>query len=140
MLEFEQEKRQALLSDDMDRLEAMIQTQQASIMKLESLEKQRLDAQERAGFGNMPAVEILSKMHDGPEKAELTRHVGDLKQTLEDIRFHNEKSLEIARANLNLISALTSKQEHHKETPGTYRPGQIGKPGWDTSATFDKKF
>ena len=89
MLSFEQEKRQALLSDDLSRLESMIQAQQAAIMKLESLEKQRMEAQENAGYHNLSADAILELLDDGPDKAILARQVGELKQTLEEIRYHN---------------------------------------------------
>ena len=140
MLEFEQEKRQALLAEDMNRLESMIQSQQAAIMKLESLEKQRVDAQEKAGFGAMTATEILGTMKESPEKTELAIHIGTLRHALEEIRFHNEKSLEIARTNIKMLNALNANPADKKERPVVYKPGQAGKPGWQAASSFDKKY
>jgi len=111
MLEYEQDKRQALLSDDYARLESMIQSQQASIMKLESLEKQRLEAQERAGYHRLNAEEILALLDEGPDKETLSRQVDELKRTLKEIRLQNEKAMEIARANLQIYNTLTSAKD-----------------------------
>jgi flagellar biosynthesis/type III secretory pathway chaperone len=138
MLEFEQEKRQALLSDDLDRLEDMIQAQQAAIMKLESLEKQRIEAQEKAGYHNMSAEEILERMDEGDDKAALSRHVGDLRRTLDEIRYQNGKSLEIARANLQIFNTLaTGKEVVPKQ--GVYKPTQAGGAKWQGSTSFETK-
>ncbi len=139
MLEFEQEKRQALLADDMERLEAMIQNQQAAIMKLESLEKQRLEAQEKAGYDRMSADEILKVMPEGPEKEEMAQQVGELRKTLEEIRYHNDKSMEITRANLQIMNTLAGAQEQKKPQQGVYRPGQNSGSRWQGSSSFEKK-
>jgi flagellar biosynthesis/type III secretory pathway chaperone len=138
MLEFEQEKRQALLSDDLDRLESMIQAQQAAIMKLESLEKQRLEAQEKAGYHNLTADGILELLEDGPEKAALSRQVEELRQTLDDVRYQNNRALEIARANLQIVNTLATGQEQKTGQQGVYRKGQTAS-NWQGGSSFDKK-
>jgi hypothetical protein len=138
MLEFEQEKRQALLSDDLDRLEGMIQAQQAAIMKLESLEKLRQEAQESAGYHQMSADEILELLDEGPDKEALAQHVGELKQTMDEIKYHNDKAMEIARANLQIINVL-AKGKEIKDPQGVYRPKQLRKAGWQSSPSFEKK-
>ena len=137
MLVFEQEKRQALLADDLTRLESMIQAQQAAIMKLESLEKQRMDAQEKAGYHSLRAEEILDLLEDGPDKEVLARHVGELQQTLEEIRYNNDKAMEIARANLQIINTLATGTEQ-KERQGVYRPKQSGAQ-WQSGSSFETK-
>jgi len=138
MLEFEQEKRQALLADDLDRLEHMISAQQAAIMRLESLEKQRLDAQEKAGYSQLSAEEILEQLSDGPEKTSLAEHVRELKQTLEEIRYHNGRAVEIARANLQVINTLATGKEQ-KEPQGVYRLRPGAGANWQSSSSFDTK-
>ncbi|MCL1804910.1 MAG: flagellar protein FlgN [Clostridiales bacterium] len=139
MLGFEQEKRQALLSDDMDRLENMIQAQQAAIMKLESLEKLRLEAQEKAGYHNLSADEILKLLDDGPDKESLARQAGELRQTLEDIRFQNDSALEIARMNLQIIESLATGKEQN-ERQGVYKPVQGSGAKFQGTSSFDKKY
>ncbi|MCL2121451.1 MAG: flagellar protein FlgN [Clostridiales bacterium] len=139
MLGFEQEKRQALLSDDLTRLENMIQAQQAAIMKLESLEKQRMEAQEKAGYHQLSAEEIIELLDEGMEKDVLTKQVGELKQTLGEIRHHNGKAMEIARSNLQIVNSLATGKEK-KERQGLYRPGSAGEWRTDSSSTsFETK-
>ena len=137
MLEFEQEKRQALLSDDLDRLEDMIQAQQAAIMKLESLEKQRMEAQAKAGYHSLTAAEIIELLEDSPDRETLERQVNELRQTLEDIRYQNGRSLEIARANIQIINTLATGKEQ-KTGQGVYKKGQTN-TNWQSSSSFDKK-
>jgi predicted ATP-grasp superfamily ATP-dependent carboligase len=139
MLEYEQEKRQALLSDDMDRLEDMIQAQQAAIMKLESLEKQRLEAQEKAGYHKLSAEEIIALLEDGPDKTELKRQSVELKQTLEEIRVQNDSALEIARMNLQIIETLATGKDQ-KERQGVYKPVQGSGAKFQGTSSFDKKY
>ena len=139
MLTFEQEKRQALLSDDLDRLESMIQAQQAAIMKLESLEKMRLEAQEKAGFSQMKAEEILALLEDGPDKEALAEQVGILKTTLDEIRYQNSKAVEIARNNLQIMEKLATGKEQPARQ-GVYSPKQVGGAGWQGGSSFDTKY
>ena len=44
MLDFEAEKRKALLESDMNNLSAVLQSQQATMMRLENIEKKRVAA------------------------------------------------------------------------------------------------
>jgi len=140
MLTFEQEKRQALLSDDLTRLESMIQAQQAAIMKMESLEKQRLEAQEKAGFHQMKADEVLANMESGPDKEALAELVRVLRTTLEEIRYHNTKAVDIARNNLQILDMLSTGKEQQQQhgRQGVYSPKQAG-AGWQGSPSFEKK-
>ena len=137
MLTFEQDKRQALLSDDLTRLESMLQAQQAAIMKLESLEKQRMEAQEKAGYHRLSAEEILELLDEGPDKEAFSAQVGELVQTLGEIRYQNDRAMEIARANLQVVNAVTPGKEQ-RETQSTYKPGQYGAK-WNTGSSFEKK-
>ena len=138
MLAFEQEKRQALLADDLTRLESMIQAQQAAIMRLESLEKQRMEAQEKAGYNTMRADEILELLDEGPEKDALARHVIELKQTMDDIRYQNDRAMEIARANLQIVNTLVAGGDQ-KERQGVYRPKQDGGASFQQGSSFETK-
>ena len=138
MLEFEQDKRQALLSDDYERLEGMIQAQQAAVMKLESLEKQRMQAQEKAGYHRLNADEILALLDEGPEREALMEQIAELKRTLEDIRLQNEKAMEIARANLQMYNTLTMGKEQPARQ-AVYRPKQNYGANYQSGASFQKK-
>jgi len=138
MLEFEQDKRQALLSDDYNRLESMIQAQQAAIMKLESLEKQRVQAQEKAGYHRLNADEIVALLDEGPEREALLEQITELKRTLEEIRQQNDKAMEIARANLQIYNTLTTGKEQPAK-PAVYKQKQNYGSTFQSESSFQKK-
>lgn len=97
MLPLEQEKYQALISDDTNQMEDMIQVQQAAIMKLKSLEAVRLDCQEKAGLGQMTTEQILEFISEADKEA-FTACFSDLRKSAEELRICNSKAMEIARA------------------------------------------
>ena len=96
MLPLEQEKYQALISDDTNQMEEMIQVQQAAIMKLKSLEAVRLDCQEKAGLGQMTSDQILESI-PAEDKEAFTACFTDLRKAAEELRICNAKAMEIAR-------------------------------------------
>lgn len=96
MLPLEQEKYQALISDDTNQMEEMIQVQQAAIMKLKSLEAVRLDCQEKAGLGQMTSDQILESI-PAEDKEAFTACFADLRKAAEELRICNAKAMEIAR-------------------------------------------
>ncbi len=96
MLPLEQEKYQALISDDVNQMEEMIQVQQAAIMKLRNLEAARLDCQEKAGLGQMASDQILESIPAEDKKA-FTACFTDLRKAAEELRVCNAKAMEIAR-------------------------------------------
>lgn len=102
MLETEQEKRSALLNHEIDKLEALLQAQQAMVMKLETLEKKRVAAQEAAGFGGKTADELLEILPE-EEKACFVPLLRELTETAQQLRELNAVSLDIADTELRLI-------------------------------------
>ena len=120
----------------------MIQAQQAAIMRLESLEKQRMEAQENAGYHRLSAEEIIALLDDGPDRDALSKQMGDLKDTLEEIRYHNDRAMEIARANLQIINSLATGSDKKQGGHGVYKPKPT--PGsWQATtpnpSSFEKK-
>ena len=85
MLDFEAEKRKALLESDVNNLSVVLQSQQATIMKLENIEKKRVAAQEKAGFGEMKADEIIEKIENSEQKNSFAATINELRAIVEEI-------------------------------------------------------
>ncbi len=137
MLEQERAKRKALVISDAEKIEAALKIQQASSMQLENLERKRIDAQNAAGYSNKTASEIISELGDTDAARELNDIYVKWKATVEEIKEYNEKSMELAAANLKLYDALVNGTANETKKP-TYGPkGQ--KETNSTISTFEEK-
>lgn len=103
MTEAEADKRQALLKHDLEQLESLLQTQQAMVMQLESLEARRAEAQRAAGYGEMKADELLLAV-GAEEHALLEPIFRQMKQAAEDYRQLNAVSLDIANTEMRILN------------------------------------
>ncbi len=122
MLMCENKKRNALLKSDEKELAEVLQEQQAGLMQLESLEKQRASLQRELGFGTMTAGEIEQKLPEGENKKQFSALSKELHERAEGLKVLNQVSLEIAKEQLHLIQTITEKEPQNAQ-PGTYGPG-----------------
>lgn len=104
MADDEQQKRAALLSDDVQRVDRALAAQQASSMQLEGLERRREELQRQAGFEGKTFREILAQLQ-GREQEEFLRLFERISSALAEIKFSNARSMEIARANLQVLGS-----------------------------------
>jgi flagellar biosynthesis/type III secretory pathway chaperone len=135
MLDFETEKRRALLDSDMNNLSAVLQSQQATMMKLENLEKKRIAAQEKAGFSDMKAEEIIGKITDEKEKQSFTSTVNELRTLVEEIQRLNKISIDIAKSNLKIANTILQQQS--SDEAGVYT--STGSNAKWSSSSFEEK-
>ena len=135
MLDFETEKRRALLDSDMNNLSAVLQSQQATMMKLENLEKKRIAAQEKAGFSDMKAEEIIEKITDEKEKQSFTSTVNELRTLVEEIQRLNKISIDIAKSNLKIANTILQQQS--SDESGVYT--STGSNAKWSSSSFEEK-
>ena len=135
MLDFETEKRRALLDSDMNNLSAVLQSQQATMMKLENLEKKRISAQEKAGFSDMKAEEIIEKITDKKEKQSFTSTVNELRTLVEEIQRLNKISIDIAKSNLKIANTILQQQS--SDEAGVYT--STGSNAKWSSSSFEEK-
>lgn len=135
MIEHEKEKRQALLSGDEKKLEQALRTMQADMMRLEQLEKHRLQKQAEAGFEGLTGGEILERT--AGKQPELDKVLDRLQSLAWLLKEYNAKAQELAKGNLQLIELL----ERKKDPAGapTYRPGGQSDPDWDKGRAFTTK-
>jgi hypothetical protein len=135
MLDFESDKRKALLESDINNLSAVLQSQQATMMKLENIEKRRIEAQEKAGFGEMKADEIIAKIDDAEQKNSFTVAVNELRAIVEEIQRLNKISIDIAKSNLKIANTILQQQQ--SENAGVYT-SRGENANW-ASSSFEEK-
>ncbi len=135
MLDFETKKRRALLDSDISNLGSVLQSQQATMMKLENLEKKRIAAQEKAGFSEMRADEIIEKITDEAEKQSFTLTVNELRTVVEEIQKLNKISIDIAKSNLKIANTILQQQS--TDDTGVYT--STGSNAKWASSSFEEK-
>lgn len=112
MAQAEEEKLHALVSNDLPRIEHAISEAQANIMQLENYEQRRQRMQERAGTAGMSFSEIIARASDA-EHSRLESLFSRIQASIDIIKFHNGKSMTVARANIQHINpeAVLPKSE-----------------------------
>ena len=91
----EYEKLDALLSNDIDRIQKTMQKYESYIKKAQQMESERIELCKEMGFENMAYSEVL-KHFKGSEKLQLSRQKNTLEAILKTVQYLNKKSLEYA--------------------------------------------
>ncbi len=105
-LENEREKRLALLGNDVVRLEAMLQVQQAEAMKLRGFEKKRMELQSKLGLPDAKATELISAIEDAEARTSIDRLFAEIAELATNIREQNDQSIELAKNNQKMIDHI----------------------------------
>lgn len=137
VLSNEREKHQALMDSDIERLEAMLQFQQAETMKLKSFEHKRLSMQEDMGFKDCGAKEIIEAVGGG-EPGNRLRELFDQMSDLA-VRIKHQNALAIERANENLRMLDTILKSSDFDTGNNvYGPESGRSPKYSKESAFEK--
>lgn len=124
LVDCEQEKRQALLRQEAEKIESLVQAQQAMVMKLDSLEKKRITAQRDAGLADKNVNQILESVDSQTQMA-----LRPSLEKLSDVALHlqnlNRASMEIASTELKLMDQAS--RSYKEDVQGLYTSG--GKSG-----------
>ena len=131
----EREKRLALLNSDFERLEAMLQVQQAETMKLKSFESKREQFQEKLGFENRTAKEIVSSISDTEARSTLGNLFAEIVEIVSRIKEQNQMSLELANTNLKLLDRVFNNTEHSNPN-GLYSPDNSKQNSFSKGSSF----
>lgn len=138
MLVLESEKRKALATNIGKDIECVVKNQQAAIMKLETLEQQRMQAQHALGYApNMTASDILRALPDSPDKTKLAQLIAELRQLAEDLKEQNRDCLDLAKLDLRLIESLKADVQQPPPESGVYSRTQATKP---VASKFNSSF
>ena len=118
VLRDEEEKLQALMSSSLPRIEHSISAAQANTKQMENMELRREMLQERAGFAKLSFREILERIPE-TEQSAFQALFERIRSYVEQIKFHNEKSMGMARANVKAVNpdALLPDEEAKKMNP-----------------------
>ncbi len=103
-------KMNALLSNDIKRIETAMQQHQSDVKKIELIEKQRRELSEKLGFGKKDFSEIIG-LFEGEERNKLAGVKNSLQIAVKNIQYLNRKSMEIANMQLNYYGELAADEE-----------------------------
>lgn len=115
-LKNEREKRQALLDNEIGRIEAMLQVQQASAMKLRGFEAKRIALQAKLGLPDVRAKELLTAIGDQDAQKSIDALFTEIADIAGEVREQNRQSLELANTNLKILDLILqggSADEHN---------------------------
>lgn len=131
----EAEKRKALLEYDSDKIESLLQSQQAVMMQLENLEKKRLETEEAAGFSGKKPDEIAAVLPK-EEAGALQALVAEMRLVADQLRELNRASLDIAQTELKFLGAV---QTNTAKGHGLYTHGGKKEEGRSGGTSFKEK-
>lgn len=102
----EVEKLQALISNELPRIEHAISVAQANAMQMESMEQRRQKMQERANVGGMTFSQIIEQAPN-EQRGRLQALFARIQESVDGIKQCNGKSMDIANANMRKMNLET---------------------------------
>ncbi len=115
MLNAEEQKLDAIYSNDMEQLNKAMNISQANAMQIENLEKKREVLQAEAGLSNYNFSQIIEDA-DEKNKAKLKQIFSKAEKTISQIQYLNTRSMRIADSNLRLMG-IAPETYLHETTP-----------------------
>ncbi len=133
--EIEQLKRKALLARDVKEVNRLTTKQQSMTLQLESTENRRVQAQKKAGFGELTCNEILLKI--SLEEEDLLKPLfEDLIILADELQEINKKSLEMAKSELRIVNAASPIDPNDTVYNPFNRAKRRNKEGYTFEDTF----
>lgn len=119
MENFEKKKLDALLSGKLSEIESALSSTQANVKQVENIEIRRIKYQNDLNLTDMTFSQILA---DAPieYKDKLSELFSFINQSVDHIKFYNNKSMQLAENNLRLVMQTVEKK------PTTQMYGQTG--------------
>lgn len=99
----EYEKLEALLSNNLERMDEAMKNYQSCIKKAQQLEHERIEMCMRMGFEDMAFSTICKKFPDD-EKYKLIEQKNDLERLVKSIKYLNRKSIDLANMQLSITN------------------------------------
>lgn len=130
LLSFETKKLRLIADDDIDELRKSLNTEQAMIMKTNSLEKKRIEL--LSGGDEKKTMRELIEEAPNDIKGSLTNSYNELSKLIFQIRKINVNAQEIVSQRLNIL------EEIKNGTINTYTKSGVKKHQSDVSSTLDK--
>lgn len=105
--EKQQEKLEHLSSKDLNQIEETIVLQQAMDKQMENMEKKRNELMESLGYSGFTFKELID-CADGEEKTELISLYARLGESVDNVKFINQKAVKMAQTELARMGISTS--------------------------------
>ena len=101
------EKFDALMSVNLERVQAVMKNYQSYIKQAQNFEEQRIDLCKKLGFENMAFSEIISHFEDD-EAEKLTEQKDRLTSVIRTIKYLNKRSMDFVNVQLGEIEEAAS--------------------------------
>lgn len=129
----EETKYRSLISYDAGKVNHVISSQQAALMRLEQLDQKREAAAAEAGLSGLTLAQAAERI-GGKEGERLKKSLQKIQEQISMIRFTNEKSIAFAKANLKALGSALPQ-----ETPAAYTAPGARAAERASSSLFEKK-
>lgn len=134
--EAEKTEHEALSRNELKAIEQALSHQQAILLQMNSLEKQRLEFQENLGFENKTFREIIAVLK-GAEQDTMQALYDRLTAAIETVKKYNSESMRLAENRIKLFAKLMP--EEAAGTPMAYSKGQKREPEKAKIPSFETK-
>jgi len=128
----EEQKFKALCSRDLSKLNSILIEHQKTEKMINEYENKRTALNERLGFGDKTFKEIIDG-EEGQEKSELLAIYNRLNNSVKTTKLYNEKSLEFAKINLEIIEQIKASKDINSQcydAKGTTKTSISEKPAF----------
>ena len=136
-LENEREKRLALLDNNIGRLEAVLQVQQAEAMKIRGFEQKRMALQSKLGLPDVRAKELLAAIDDSETRTCIDGLFTEIAELANNIHEQNGQSLELAKNNQKVIDKIMGVVEAEAQSK-LYGPDNGHRKVYSAGNTFEE--
>ncbi len=106
----ENEKLQALLSNDVKRVETVIAEHQFTVKKMQDFEQKRIELFILENIEGLSFKEVVNSF-EGEERKKLKAVYDEFSLRVKNIKDYNSKSLEIANLNLKIMDELNMNSQ-----------------------------
>lgn len=102
MVEAQKIQLEAVLSREIKLVEKNMSVLQTYLMKLDNMEKKRMDLQEQAGYADMTFKQIIENT-PSEDRPEAQRMFDEMDRCVSEVSFYNKKSQEKVKLDLQLM-------------------------------------
>ncbi len=111
----EKSKLQTLMHGELKDIEHTISVQQVNEKKIQNIEKKREVFQAEAGYANLTFKQII-ELFEGAEKQQLTEVYQRIQTAVQEVKYYNQKGIEVATTNLKLAGDSHIENTYSKES------------------------
>ena len=104
--EIEEAKTSAIVSGDIEKLDEILNTEQMLHMKVQSLEKKRMEIMRNLNLDGKTLIYVID-LAEGDEKEKLSEIYDELNFYIDSIKQINEYNTKLVKSRLDIISVVT---------------------------------